>query len=123
MSITDAVNLVLYAIENGNDGDIFVKKAKAVRLIDLVYYFEKKLNTKVKVEVTNVYPGEKLHESLIAHDETDFAIDEVDFFRIPKQRKRIKSIINFSLSNKIIMTELELCDLLDNNLEINQMLK
>jgi UDP-glucose 4-epimerase len=123
MSLTDAVNLVLYAFENGNDGDIFIKKAKAVRLIDLVYYFEKKLNTKAKVEVTNYYPGEKLHESLISQDEVDFAIDEVNFFRIPKLRQRNKNIIKVSPSNTILMNDLELCEILDNNKEINQMLK
>jgi UDP-glucose 4-epimerase len=123
MSLTDAVNLVLYAFENGNDGDIFIKKAKAVRLIDLVYYFEKKLNTKAKVEVTNYYPGEKLHESLISQDEVDFAIDEVNFFRIPKLRQRNKNIIKVSPSNTILMNDLELCEILDNNQEINQMLK
>lgn len=123
MSLTDAVNLVLYAFEKGNDGDIFIKKAKAVRLIDLVYYFEKKLNTKAKVEVTNYYPGEKLHESLISQDEVDFAIDEDYFFRIPKLRQRNKNIIKVSPSNTILMNDLELCEMLDNNLEINQMLK
>jgi UDP-glucose 4-epimerase len=123
MSLTDAVNLVLYAFENGNDGDIFIKKAKAVRLIDLVYYFEKKLNTKAKVEVTNYYPGEKLHESLISQDEVDFAIDEVNFFRIPKLRQRNKDIIKVYPSNTILMNDLELCEILDNNQEINQMLK
>jgi UDP-glucose 4-epimerase len=123
MSLTDAVNLVLYAFENGNDGDIFIKKAKAVRLIDLVYYFEKKLNTKAKVEVTNYYPGEKLHKSLISQDEVDFAIDEVNFFRIPKLRQRNKNIIKVSPSNTILMNDLELCEILDNNQEINQMLK
>jgi UDP-glucose 4-epimerase len=123
MSLTDAVNLVIYAFENGNDGDIFIKKAKAVRLIDLVYYFEKKLNTKAKVEVTNYYPGEKLHESLISQDEVDFAIDEVNFFRIPKLRQRNKNIIKVSPSNTILMNDLELCEILDNNQEINQMLK
>jgi len=123
MSLNDAVNLVLYAFENGTDGDIFIKKVKAVRLIDLLHYFEKKLNIKAKVEVTNIYPGEKLHESLISQDELDFAIDEINFFRIPKLRQRNENIIKVSPSNNILMNENELCEMLDNNLEINQMLK
>jgi UDP-glucose 4-epimerase len=123
MPIIDAVDLVLYAFNQGNDGDIFVKKAKAVRLIDLVHYFEKRLKKTSKIEITNYHPGEKMHESLISQEELEFVKDESDYYRIPKHRVHQKFSGVHPISNINLLSESELNKLLDSNIEIKQLLK
>ncbi len=123
MSINDAIDLVLYAFENGDNGDIFIKKAKAMKLLDLVEYFQKKFNFFPKIIVTNKYPGEKLHESLLSNEELSFVEDHNNYFKIPRGRERINSSIKPYDSSSNLMTTQEIQNLFDNNVEIIQMLK
>ncbi len=89
MTLNDAVDLVVYAFEHGENGDLFVQKAPAATLDVLVRalketYAEldpKYLDTEVKVIGTR--HGEKLYETLVTREEMARAIDMGSYYRIP----------------------------------------
>lgn len=123
MSLKDAVDLVLYAFENGENGDIFIKKAKALKLSQLVDYLKIKLNSMSDILISNNFPGEKIHESLLSREELSFAEDHKDYFKIPKVRNSMHNLFESYDSNKNLMSEHEIKDLFDKNEEILQMIK
>jgi UDP-glucose 4-epimerase len=84
MTLADAVDLVLYAFEHGNSGDIFVQKAPAATvetlaraLTDLVGKPEHPIN------IIGTRHGEKLYEALLSREEMAWAEDMGDYFRVP----------------------------------------
>lgn len=84
MTLSDAVDLVLYAFEHGNNGDLFVQKAPAatietlaLALIELVGKPEHPIN------IIGTRHGEKLYEALLSREEIACAEDMGDYFRIP----------------------------------------
>lgn len=84
MTLADAVNLVLFAFENGNNGDIFVQKAPAATietLANAVTGLMGKPNHQVNIIGTR--HGEKLFETLLSREEMACAEDLGDYFRIP----------------------------------------
>lgn len=84
MTLADAVNLVLFAFENGNNGDIFVQKAPAATietLANAVTGLMGKPNHPVNIIGTR--HGEKLFETLLSREEMACAEDLDDYFRIP----------------------------------------
>ena len=83
MTLDDAVDLVLYAFENGNNGDIFVQKAPAATievlakaLFELIGHLDHKIN------IIGTRHGEKLYEALCSREEMLVASDEGDYYRI-----------------------------------------
>jgi UDP-glucose 4-epimerase len=123
MSLKDAVELVLYAFENGENGDIFIKKAKALKLSQLLEYLKLKLKSNPDILISNSFPGEKIHESLLTKEELSFAEDYQGYFKIPKVRNSSNNLIESYDSNNNLMSEQEIKDLFDTNEEILQMLK
>ena len=83
MTLEDAVTLVLYAFENGNNGDMFVQKAPAATLEVLTTALLELYNAKNKVIVIGTRHGEKLYETLINREEMTSAINMGDYYRIP----------------------------------------
>ncbi|EKR34231.1 polysaccharide biosynthesis protein [Leptospira interrogans] len=84
MSLEDAVELVLYAFQNGNNGDIFVQKAPAATIFTLskaLLELFKKVNH--PVEVIGTRHGEKLYETLLSREEMANVEDMTDYYRIP----------------------------------------
>ncbi len=84
MSLEDAVDLVLYAFENGTNGDIFVQKAPAATvktLVDALLLIMKKPQHEVKIIGTR--HGEKLYETLLSREEMAAAVDLGKYFRVP----------------------------------------
>lgn len=84
MTLADAVDLVLYAFEHGNNGDIFVQKAPAATvevltkaILDLMRKPEH------PVHVIGTRHGEKLYEALLSREEVACAEDMGDYFRVP----------------------------------------
>ena len=84
MTLADAVDLVLYAFEHGNNGDIFVQKAPAatVEILAkaLVGLMEKPEHP---IDIIGTRHGEKLYEALLSREEIACAEDMGDYFRIP----------------------------------------
>ena len=84
MSLDQAVELVLFAFENGKSGDIFVQKAPAAT-IELLVNTIKNIFGRLKHEVKTIGTrhGEKLYETLLTKEEMVKAIDMGEYFRIP----------------------------------------
>ncbi len=83
MTLDDAVNLVLFAFENSNNGDLFVQKAPAATLTTLATALKEVYNSDAKVKVIGTRHGEKLYETLVIREEMARAIDLNEYFRIP----------------------------------------
>lgn len=84
MTLADAVDLVLYAFEHGNNGDIFVQKAPAATvevLTQSILELMQKIDHPVRVLGTR--HGEKLYEALLSREEMACAEDMGDYFRVP----------------------------------------
>ncbi len=84
MSLDQAVELVLFAFDNGSNGDIFVQKAPAAT-IELLTTTLKNIFNKPdhKVNIIGTRHGEKLYETLLTREETVTAEDMGDYYRIP----------------------------------------
>lgn len=83
MTLEDAVDLVLYAFNNGKNGDLFVQKSPAATLDILSKSLINLYSSNVKVRIIGTRHGEKLYESLITREEMSKAEDLDNYFRIP----------------------------------------
>ncbi len=83
MTLDDAVDLVLFAFENGNPGDIFVQKSPAATIEVLATALLELYKQKNPVKVIGTRHGEKLYETLVNREEMVKAIDMGEFYRIP----------------------------------------
>lgn len=83
MTIDDAVDLVLYAFQNGDPGDIFVQKAPAATIGVLAEALLKLFNAKNEIRIIGTRHGEKLYETLLNREEMAKAEDMGDYFRVP----------------------------------------
>lgn len=84
MTLADAVDLVLYAFEHGNNGDIFVQKAPAATVETLAHAILRLMNRPDHpVRVIGTRHGEKLYEALLSREEMACARDMGDYYRVP----------------------------------------
>lgn len=83
MSLESAVDLVLFAFENGENGDIFVKKSPATTIETLARAIRELYKSESEIKVIGSRHGEKLYETLVNREEMVKAEDLGDFFRIP----------------------------------------
>ncbi len=83
MTLDDAVDLVLYAFENGKNGDLFVQKAPAATLTVLAEALKSLYKANNEVRVIGTRHGEKLYETLVTREEMFKSEDMGDYFRIP----------------------------------------
>ncbi len=87
MSLEDAVELVLFAFENGSPGDLFVNKAPAGTIGDLAQALKELYNSDVETKIIGTRHGEKLFETLCTREEMMKTEDMGDFFRIPADNR------------------------------------
>lgn len=87
MSLEDSVDLVLYAFEHGQQGDIFVQKAPASTVADLAVAVGELFNKSGPLKVIGTRHGEKLYESLISREEMAHASDMGAYYRIPADNR------------------------------------
>ena len=84
MTLVDAVELVLYAFEHGNNGDIFVQKAPAATVETLAHAILALIGKpNYQVQIIGTRHGEKLYEVLLSREEMACAEDMGDYFRVP----------------------------------------
>ncbi len=83
MSLTESVELVLYAFEHARPGDIFVQKAPASTVGDLAEALRQLLARDNPIKVIGTRHGEKLYESLVSREEMARAEDLGGYYRIP----------------------------------------
>ena len=83
MTLDDAVDLVIYAFQNGANGDLFVQKAPAATLDVLADALKGLYHTDTEVKVIGTRHGEKLYETLVTREEMAKAEDMGEYYRIP----------------------------------------
>ena len=103
MSLDDAVDLVLFAFENGESGDIFVQKAPAAT-VELLANTMKNILGKPNHEVKTIGTrhGEKLYETLLTKEEMVKAIDMGEYYRIPADTRDLNYNQFFEEGEKVI---------------------
>ena len=96
MSLEDSVDLVLYAYEHGQQGDIFVQKAPASTVADLAQAITELFGGKEDARIIGTRHGEKLYESLISREEMAHAQDMGGYYRIPADNRDLNYAQYFS---------------------------
>lgn len=89
MTLDQSIDLVLYALTSGQDGEIYVRKAPAATIGDLAEAMVSLFSYKNGVEEIGVRPGEKKHETLVSREELARTEDMGDYFKINPEAKTI----------------------------------
>ncbi len=89
MTLEDAVDLVLYAFEHGEQGDLFVQKAPAATIDTLAKAVKELKNSDVPVNCIGTRHGEKLYEVLVTKEEMVNAVDMGNYYRIPADNRNL----------------------------------
>ncbi len=89
MTLEDAVDLVIYAFEHGEQGDLFVQKAPAATIETLATAIKELKNSDVPVNCIGTRHGEKLYEVLVTKEEMVNAIDMGNYYRIPADNRNL----------------------------------
>jgi UDP-N-acetylglucosamine 4,6-dehydratase len=100
MSLDEAVDLVLFAFEHGNPGDLFVNKAPAGTIGDLAQALKELCNADTEVRIIGTRHGEKLFETLCTREEMMKAEDMGEFYRIPSDNRNLNYAQYFSEGEK-----------------------
>ncbi len=101
MSLDEAVDLVLFAFENGEAGDILVQKAPACTIkTQAEAVCELFGGNKEDIKVIGIRHGEKIYETLLTNEECAIAIDMGDFYRVPCDNRGLNYDKFFSLGDK-----------------------
>ena len=87
MSLEEAVDLVLFAFENGNNGDIFVQKAPACTIEVLAKAVCGLFNPLAEIKTIGIRHGEKMYETLLTNEECSNAYDMGEFYRVPADKR------------------------------------
>ena len=82
MSLDDALDLVIYAFQNGTPGDLFVQKAPAATIATLAEAVKRVFEADVPIRVIGTRHGEKLYETLLTREEMVRAADLGGYFRV-----------------------------------------
>lgn len=89
MTLEDAVDLVIYAFEHGEQGDLFVQKAPAATIDTLAKAVKELKNSDVPINCIGTRHGEKLYEVLVTKEEMVNAIDMGGYYRIPADNRNL----------------------------------
>ena len=96
MSLEDSVDLVLYAFQHGQQGDIFVQKAPASTVADLAQALKELFGSDTAIKTIGTRHGEKLYESLISREEMAHAKEMDNYYRIPADNRDLNYAKYFS---------------------------
>ncbi len=96
MSIDEAVDLVLYAFEHGQPGDLFVQKAPAATIETLALALKKIFDSDVPIEIIGVRHGEKQYETLLTREEMIRARDLGGYYRVPADNRDLNYDLYYS---------------------------
>jgi UDP-N-acetylglucosamine 4,6-dehydratase/5-epimerase len=102
MSLDDSVDLVLHAYGHGQQGDIFVQKAPAATIGDLVQALKEIFDADNPVQIVGTRHGEKLYESLVSREEMARVEDMRQYYRIPADNRDLNYAMYFTDGQKEI---------------------
>ena len=104
MSLDDAVDLVLFAFENGNPGDLFINKAPSATIGDLANAIKELAGAQNSLDIIGTRHSEKLYETLCTREEMLRAEDMGNFFRIPSDNRDLNYALYFSKGEQNLST-------------------
>lgn len=107
MSLDDAVNLVLYAFNHCDQGDIIVQKSSAATIDILVQALKEIFNADNQVKIMGTRHGEKKHEVLLNREELFKSEDLGDYYRIPLDSRSLNYENYFEKGDKPLSSEVE----------------
>ena len=87
MSLEEAVELVVYAFQNAESGDIMVQKAPACTIGVLAQAVKELFHVESEIKVIGIRHGEKMYETLLTNEECAHAIDMGNFYRVPADKR------------------------------------
>jgi UDP-glucose 4-epimerase len=129
MNLDEAVELVKFAFEHGEAGDIMVQKSPASTIGDLALALQKIFNADNKVNIIGMRHGEKLYETLLTKEEKINAIDMGDYFKVPADKRDLNydkyftegddNILDASEYNSHNTARLEVAEIVDKLLELD----
>jgi UDP-glucose 4-epimerase len=121
MSLEESVDLVLFALANGSNGDLFVQKSPAATVDTIVGALSLLLKqSRVEIKVIGVRPGEKMHETLLTAEECSLAIEHEKYFQVERRPHNLSlhvasgnsEILEYTSANTQILSVEELSELL-----------
>jgi len=107
MTLDNAVDLVLYAFQNGKPGDILVQKSPAANMLDIAKTLKEIFNSKSSIKFIGVRHGEKLFETLINKEEMSKCYESKNYFRIPADNRNLDYDKYLSSGHSKISSEIE----------------
>jgi UDP-N-acetylglucosamine 4,6-dehydratase len=87
MSLDEAVDLVLFAFEHAESGDLMVQKAPASTIADLARAVKELFHAENEIKVIGIRHGEKMHETLLTNEEYARAVDLGNFYQIHADKR------------------------------------
>lgn len=107
MSLEEAVELVVFAFDNAEAGDVMVQKAPACTIGDLAQAIKELFNIDTEIKVIGTRHGEKLYETLLTREEYVVAEDLGGFFRVPADKRDLNYDKYFAEGDKKLSTDEE----------------
>lgn len=107
MSLSEAVELVIFAFSNAGTGDIMVQKAPACAIRVLAQAVKELFHAENEIKVIGIRHGEKMYETLLTNEECAHAIDMGRFYRVPADRRDLNydRYVKTGDANRNILTE------------------
>ncbi len=105
MSLPEAVDLVLFAFNNGEQGDTFVQKAPAATILTLAEALKKIFNANSEIRILGTRHGEKKHEALLSREEFAKAEDLGGYYRIAADTRDLNYAKFFEEGEQILSQE------------------
>ena len=99
ISLEDGVNMVLYALKSSWGGELFVPKIPSYKILDVA----KAIDTKCKIKIVGIRPGEKIHEEMISPSDSYFCYDIGNYFVLlpPTLNWDLNDFIDFFKATKV----------------------
>ena len=104
MSMNDAIDLVLFAFNNGNNGEIFIKKSPAATIKTIMLALSKILLKEIKTKIIGPRHGEKYHETLMTKEEMAKSKNYKNFYKIASDNRDLNYEKFFSKGKKVTKT-------------------
>lgn len=115
MSLEEAVELVIFAYENADAGDIMVQKAPACTIEVLAQAVKELFNADNEIKIIGIRHGEKMYETLLTNEECARAVDMGSFYRVPADNRDLNYDKYFVKGNQ---ERVKLSEFNSNNTEI-----
>jgi UDP-N-acetylglucosamine 4,6-dehydratase len=105
MSIDGAVDLVLYAFEHAQPGDLFVQKAPAATIETLALALKRLFRAEAPLRIIGTRHGEKKYETLLTREELLYAVDLGGYYRVPADNRDLNYAAYFSEGSRPLPEE------------------